>query len=505
MSTSKDDILDGLENDVLLDIEKGVLTDVEEEIQALGSGEWKPYSGPRGGEGWQNVNDPEDIRYGLENPPGEVAEGYEEQAEQWGSRNWIGDDPWGGDSEWSEQIPEYNAFASDPEETVWACDKVIYEDVNGKQTGQIKQVEGEDEYGQLYTLMDGSEIYHHEIEAFSRAPESKVARTSAGRVRVGDFVIFENQRIDDIGSGKVIDVWQDGHGASKMEIVNVEEGTATVTSVPGEWGGREEWGSKDIDMIERECPEEYKGVWGMQSVYDFPSNASTPPDLDPRNSDDIRTLSGGGISADSMAKAHDVNDTGRSVFVTNLSLDQPLNAEGRTDAQRVITGARTMKLFGFDPPAHHWEKGEYWVTEEAPGVEASNWAGDPEDIDRQQFIDLQAAAYITGNWDLHGNNVFVDSENNLVPVDLDLAGHSIDTGFHSTIEGRMKSLHRALGFEEDIEKMAEDVTERMEEMAHNEELMEQVKGAAEADWIRSNIQSNIENAKYDFAFGPFQS
>lgn len=52
--------------------------------------EWIPYRGPQGGEGWQNTEDPEDIRYGLDEPPGEVAEGYEEMAEQWGSEEGSG-------------------------------------------------------------------------------------------------------------------------------------------------------------------------------------------------------------------------------------------------------------------------------------------------------------------------------------------------------------------------------------------------------------------------------
>jgi hypothetical protein len=39
--------------------------------------EWVPYVGPRGGEGWQNENDPDDVRY-TDEPPGEVSDGYVE-------------------------------------------------------------------------------------------------------------------------------------------------------------------------------------------------------------------------------------------------------------------------------------------------------------------------------------------------------------------------------------------------------------------------------------------
>lgn len=45
--------------------------------------QWVPYEGPQGGQGWQREDDPDDVRYTNE-PPGEIAEGYEEMAEGWG-------------------------------------------------------------------------------------------------------------------------------------------------------------------------------------------------------------------------------------------------------------------------------------------------------------------------------------------------------------------------------------------------------------------------------------
>lgn len=46
--------------------------------------EWIPYQGPRGGEGWQNMRGGE-VRYGIEEPPGEVEDGYEEFVGEWGT------------------------------------------------------------------------------------------------------------------------------------------------------------------------------------------------------------------------------------------------------------------------------------------------------------------------------------------------------------------------------------------------------------------------------------
>lgn len=61
-------------------------TESEEQVEqavkalegALTEKDWIPYQGPQGGEGWQNTQNPDDIRYGLDEAPGEVAAGYDE-------------------------------------------------------------------------------------------------------------------------------------------------------------------------------------------------------------------------------------------------------------------------------------------------------------------------------------------------------------------------------------------------------------------------------------------
>ena len=55
-------------------------------LSEISEKEWIPYRGPEGGEGWQNAQNPEDIRY-VNDPPGEVADGYEDVADEWGSDN----------------------------------------------------------------------------------------------------------------------------------------------------------------------------------------------------------------------------------------------------------------------------------------------------------------------------------------------------------------------------------------------------------------------------------
>lgn len=51
-----------------------------------GGGNWVPYQGPKGGEGWQNAQNPDDVRY-QPDPPGEVHPDYEDMAENWGEES----------------------------------------------------------------------------------------------------------------------------------------------------------------------------------------------------------------------------------------------------------------------------------------------------------------------------------------------------------------------------------------------------------------------------------
>jgi len=50
----------------------------EEDEEVTTEKNWIPYRGPQGGEGWQDTQNPNDVRYDLDEPPGTVAAGYSE-------------------------------------------------------------------------------------------------------------------------------------------------------------------------------------------------------------------------------------------------------------------------------------------------------------------------------------------------------------------------------------------------------------------------------------------
>lgn len=54
-----------------------ILSALEEVTKEAVEKKWIPYVGPKGGEGWQNTQNPDDIRYQTE-APGEVSAGYDE-------------------------------------------------------------------------------------------------------------------------------------------------------------------------------------------------------------------------------------------------------------------------------------------------------------------------------------------------------------------------------------------------------------------------------------------
>jgi len=102
--------------------------------------EWIPYEGPRGGEGWQSTNDREDTRYGLEDPPGEVAEGYEDMAEDWGESH--------------PELSDYSVYAS-PDSDAFEQMQPHLEEIletgefdNGAVSTNIQPVTDEDEFDQ---------------------------------------------------------------------------------------------------------------------------------------------------------------------------------------------------------------------------------------------------------------------------------------------------------------------------------------------------------------------
>jgi len=132
------------------------LTPRETNLLKQGEDAWIPYQGPQGGEGWQQVGSGE-VRY-QQNPPGNVAEGYDENHWQ---QHW----PELDGTEWNEDLPD----VIDMNEG----DSVLFVNRNGQSevgevvTGTFVRRDGWDSAKMGVRLRDGREVTVDELSAYA--------------------------------------------------------------------------------------------------------------------------------------------------------------------------------------------------------------------------------------------------------------------------------------------------------------------------------------------------
>lgn len=164
-----------------------------------------------------------------------------------------------------------------------------------------------------------------------------------------------------------------------------------------------------------------------------------PEHMDPSRAEEVNTIEDvlprekRGVSASSMYIADGVPGPGgesRRLFVTNTNSDRAdergVKAETEGDAQRAMAGYDAMREAGFAVPEHYHEEGEFWVVSEQDGSPAKDAPMSAKTrVDPDEFTRLCVSSLLVGNWDLHGDNVFVTDDGGLAPIDLDLSGSAL--------------------------------------------------------------------------------
>lgn len=172
---------------------------------------WVPYEGPRGGEGWQNTNDLNNVVYQQE-PPGEVAEGH--QADHW------------------EEYPSDGEWPESPHGTAWKKPDGFGRDAGMEVTDAVAYINEEDEViadeiaefneeRNTYTLKNGSVISHSQVVGWSQPEANERVETSVGIVTQGDWIAYDNE----FSEGNVAQV-------ASIEINDDKD----ILSVVGEYG-----------------------------------------------------------------------------------------------------------------------------------------------------------------------------------------------------------------------------------------------------------------------------
>lgn len=536
-------------------------TSVEEKYKRLIERDWVPYEGPYGGEGWQDL-DTGEVRYQTD-PPGNVDDEFEEDfwddGDPHSDLDWKQppDDPSTISPGQAVQIemhaPDGASLTQEGQvESVGYDDNGLLEITvthdNGRFTHQpdnplseitatkpavevaapgwanIEDIKGGLREVDLYGVVSEAMIRDGDLSWNSKDD----VLTAANKVITDSEIEGVNRAIVEHANDQFSAEFETPFGATGPDIHTLLEDTfgrySDIVSDledqvlfdsnvdeenPESWiRATEEWitenGNPDyVEMVE-DALTDYSPPNPFEDV-----NADLPDGMDPSNADTVATLSDagtdGGISEDSMFIAE--YDDGSRAFVTNTNMsranEHEIGAEGRTDSQRALIGYETLQAAGWDVPHHERVDGEFWVVEEAPGVSAKEWDGDPDQIDRDEFYRLGACAFLTGNWDFHGGNVFVTDDGDLVPVDLDLSGYAMNEfRWRKTSWGRLERLGDSLGIlssgdRADVSELEEKVKEKTEELV-NDGTADRIKSAAtntDNMVVQMNIEENVFAAK----------
>jgi len=473
---------------------------------------WIPYRGPQGGEGWQNVENPDDTRY-QEDPPGEVVEGYEEWADGWGE--YASDDD---DTIQGATVVEYPVSGTDDDLRI--PDNFTMDDI--KNTARSIDVSNGRE---LYSVVS-SEFAHG---GYDNDKTGWLRATAQALEQHPKFVGQFNETLHEtirnhpnadfevpfgMDGPKSHNLLEDTFGRFSDIVSDLED--AILFDDDRDEGSAREWvmGAQQWIRVngDREMAQAFDAALNAEAAENpFTGvEANVPDHMNPALADRVTPISDTGadtgISSESMFIAETEN--GERAFVTNTSYERAkkldgVDEESKVAAQRAMAGYRAFEVADMDVPQHEHVEDEYWSVEESPGVPAKDWNGDPSQIDREQFYKLGAVGMLSGNWDLHGGNVFVTDDAELVPIDLDLSGHmTVDDYRRNTAWGRLKRLGDKLGLFDRIEP--DEVAEMKTEIARKTtELVEDgtaddIKSVAsriEHNGIQMNIEENVFAAK----------
>jgi hypothetical protein len=341
-----------------------VATEVDDSDDEQTEKEWVPYIGPRGGEGWRNENDPDDVRY-TDEPPGELADGYEQY--------YVGD-------------------GSD-------------ENDNQEEEDELASVLSSVEY-------DGDGVYE-----FDGASENTIYEI----VSLGDVVTIDASGIGNIAGEEIeatvdfIDSdWVGLTFDSYERTIPIESITRVDTQANELTGGASVERLNELDTSER-LANAFAYAANEQGYREYGGTGGNT------TGDDMDILEYQDGSVDYATPVDAYNDISTAVVRSsaeavrnNRTAPKIINRLGGSAAQTKII--------------ENSEGREFIVKEGIEGEEVSEFSPmlSPVEISdalRKSATETMASAYFTGNGDLHGGNMIVgDNGDELTIIDFDSGG-----------------------------------------------------------------------------------
>lgn len=188
-------------------------------VRYVSKGSWVPYSGPRGGQGWQSTEDEDDVRY-VQDPPGEIAEGWEHVADEWP----VAENPKPGESEPEPdtsdedtvRYPQVQEYTEQAEETITDMREQATDDEDFVQTIQEEvtnkrlDVPTNDFNEENMTPMQATAL-GEALEILGQADQDRMDDMAEHMTDVASFQLEDGLRATDYGLSSAHAQWNSQH------------------------------------------------------------------------------------------------------------------------------------------------------------------------------------------------------------------------------------------------------------------------------------------------------
>lgn len=479
---------------------------------ATGKGPWVPYAGPDGGRGWQDANNPDDVRY-TDDPPGEpvnpddippvefarVAEG-------------LGDDIDGRDVKdmlWE----EYHDYTPDFGEG----DTVAVETDEGRFEGEVTFYDGD--FVDVETE-DGRTVEAEAGDVLD-VPEKDTPDAPWGGTKNRGAVD------DDVTKEDIVEAIENTDALSEERKQQTIEEFERTLSPDGDWRDANDSVRDALDYAVVRPSK--TGLTRNAAVHRITREAkrgetfsdnSAPDHLDPTRAEEVETLGeaadvGTGITAEAMDVC-EMPDGGR-LFVTHTDSTLPRQTSGTPqasgkDAVAAVDAANALEAMGFPAPDHHYEHNRFLAVEEVDGEPITDRITDDFDAppDQRQVERCMAAQILVGNRDPHSGNVMMVTEeedagagmgtveqSKAVCFDLDLSGLDLTPGGSSgqtaryAIEKATKTVDKATGTGLMSTMDDEEMAKRVRDLARMVSI-DDIRSAVKDEDMEETMIANIE-------------
>lgn len=171
-----------------------------------------------------------------------------------------------------------------------------------------------------------------------------------------------------------------------------------------------------------------------------------------------------------------VTDDGQEVFIRETS---PQTADAMVANEGVLLD------LGLHVPAHRsYENGIM-----TQGIDGKLIRQRPENVDRDELIDVMAGNILAGNWDLHSGNLIVDEDGQIWTIDTDQGGSPLSM-VQEYAWPSSEIMRSRVG--PDIER--EGVERRIEELANGLDIEAALDGVR-SEVVRENIREIVAEAR----------